>query len=179
MSCWRQPSAICCETLPECLWRNRFAENASGAGPGDRRSIRVRYYLQTHGLNVVNDIDIRYVGSQESSVMNVFHGDTAAGATWPPPWRALSKERPELRQQLKVIWKTEPLPNNGLVVRDNVPDEITNQVTELMVNLHKHNDGRKILERMELSQFEIASDQTYQPVIDFIRIFEESVRPIK
>lgn len=138
-----------------------------------------QYYLQTHGLNVMKDIDIRYVGSQESSVMNVFLGDSAAGATWPPPWHALSKERPELEKELKVIWKTEPLPNNGLVVRDNVPDEITQQVASLMNNLHKNKEGQAILARMELSHFESATNETYQPVIDFVSVFSKTVRPIK
>ncbi len=31
-----------------------------------------QYYMQTHGLDVTKDIDIRYVGSQESSIMSVF-----------------------------------------------------------------------------------------------------------
>ena len=137
-----------------------------------------QYYLQTHGLNVTRDVDIRYVGSQESSIMNVYLGDTTAGSTWPPPWRALSKERPELEKDLKVIWKTKPLPNNGLVVRDDVPVEITRQVSKLLLNLHKHTEGKQILTRMELSRFEEAEDGTYQPVIDFIKVFQKTVRPI-
>jgi phosphonate transport system substrate-binding protein len=56
-----------------------------------------QYYLQQEGLDVMNDIDVRYVGSQESSIMNVMLGETIAGATWPPPWIAMSKERPELQ----------------------------------------------------------------------------------
>ena len=52
-----------------------------------------QYYLQNNGLNVMTDIENHYVGSQESSIMNVFLGETSAAATWPPPWLALSKER--------------------------------------------------------------------------------------
>jgi phosphonate transport system substrate-binding protein len=80
-----------------------------------------QYYLQTHGLDVNRDIAINYVGSQESSIMNVFLGNAAAGGTWPPPWKALAKERPQLLEEMDVKWQTEPLPNNGLVVRNDVP----------------------------------------------------------
>jgi len=138
-----------------------------------------QYYLQTHGLDIMKDIDIRYVGSQESSIMNVMLGDTIAGATWPPPWRALSKERPKLAKELKVIWQTSPLPNNGLIVRDDVDSNIAKQVKERLLALHNHEDGTRWLKKMELSQFETATNQTYQPVIEFLSIFHKTVRPIK
>lgn len=138
-----------------------------------------QYYLHTHGINVMKDIETRYVGSQESSIMNVFLGDTIAGATWPPPWRALVKERPELAEQMEIVWKTDPLPSNGLVVRDDVPDAILQQVSKLMMEMHTHDEGKKILGAMELSKFEVATNATYQPVVDFIRVFNREVRPTK
>jgi phosphonate transport system substrate-binding protein len=138
-----------------------------------------QYYLQTHGLDVMQDVDNRYVGSQESAVMNVFLKQTHAGATWPPPWRALSKARPELKAALKVIWRTDPLPNNGLVVLSDVPDSVAKRVHDLMVHLHEHERGQRILEAMQLSRFENADNATYQPVRDFIKIFEQKVRPLR
>jgi len=137
-----------------------------------------QYYLQTHGVDVINDLDNRYVGSQESSIMNVYHGDTSAGSTWPPPWIALSKERPELARELKVIWQTEPLCNNSLVVLPTVSNEVVDQVQSLLVNLHKSDEGKRILERMTLSRFEIADNETYQSVRDFISVFSSTVRPL-
>jgi len=137
-----------------------------------------QYYLQTHGVNVMNDLDNRYVGSQESSIMNVYHGDTSAGSTWPPPWAALSKERPELAQELKVIWQTDPLPNNGLVALTTVPEDIVNQVQSLLVNLHKSDAGKVILKRINLSRFESANNKTYQPVREFVATFSNTVRTL-
>lgn len=137
-----------------------------------------QYFLQTHGLEVMKDTNIRYVGSQESSIMNVYLGDVAAGSTWPPPWRALAKERPELAEALEVKWSTAPLPNNGLVVRHDVPEEIEKQVASLLFSLHTHEQGRKWLRRMELSRFEKATNQTYAPVLKFLKDFNTTVRPI-
>lgn len=135
-----------------------------------------QYYLHSHGLNVLKDLDSRYVGSQESSIMNVFLGETDAGATWPPPWLALSKERPELAEQLEIKWQTSPLPNNGLVVRQDIPDNIVEQVKQLLFQLHTHPRGRAILDKMELSRFEPADNQTYQTVVDFIDTFTHEIR---
>ncbi|MCI5121056.1 MAG: phosphate/phosphite/phosphonate ABC transporter substrate-binding protein [Candidatus Electrothrix sp. AUS4] len=141
-------------------------------------SMMPQYYLQTHGLNVMTELDNRYVGSQESSIMNVFLGQTQAAATWPPPWKALSTERPELAEQLRVIWQTEPLLNNGLVVLPEVPDTVTQQVITLLTNLHTHEQGRNILKPMELSCYERASNDTYLPVRAFLIKFAEEVRPL-
>jgi len=138
-----------------------------------------QYYLHTHGIDVMKDIEIRYVGSQESSIMNVFLGDTLAGATWPPPWQALVKERPELADQMEIKWQTDPLPNNGLVVRDDVPQDVVEKVSELVFNMHTTEKGKIILQRMGLSKFEQADNNTYQAVVDFVKIFSESVRPVK
>jgi len=138
-----------------------------------------QFFMQTHGIDVMNDIDIQYVGSQESSIMNVYLGNVAAGSTWPPPWKALSKERPELAEALVVKWSTSPLPNNGLVVRNDVPEEIVNQVASILFSLHTHEQGRKWLSRMELSRFEQADNETYAPVVEFLRDFNRAVRPIE
>jgi phosphonate transport system substrate-binding protein len=137
-----------------------------------------QYYLQQHGLNVMSDIDIKYVGSQESSIMNVMLGNTLAGATWPPPWRALSKERPELAKELRVIWQTSSLPNNSFVVRDDIKVAIVNKVKKLLLNLHHQQQGKKWLAKMELSKFEEANNNTYLPVVKFLKRFNKEVRKI-
>ena len=138
-----------------------------------------QYYLYEKGLDINKDIDIKYVGSQESSIMNVFVGNTVAGATWPPPWLALSKERPELLEHLEVKWETDPLLNNGFVVRKDIDPAIVDQVSKILFNLHKSDSGRSILDRMELSQFETASDETYLPVKAFLKKFKSHIRDIE
>ncbi|SEH06347.1 ABC transporter%2C phosphonate%2C periplasmic substrate-binding protein [Candidatus Venteria ishoeyi] len=138
-----------------------------------------QWYLYSHGLNILEDIENRYVGSQESSIMNVYLKQTLAGATWPPPWRAFAKERPEVAQALEIKWQTQPLPNNGLVVRKDVPQALVDAVGSLLFQLHTHETGRQILAAMELSRFEAANYATYQPVREFLKKFEQQVRPIR
>jgi len=138
-----------------------------------------QYYLHTHGLDVMKDVRSSYVGSQESSIMNVFFGDVAAGATWPQPWKALLKERPELERELVVKWQTDTLPNNGLVVRDDVPEHVVAKVATLLFELQHNEQGQAWLKKMELSHFEPATNDTYSPVKLFIEKFDAEVRPVK
>ncbi|MBS4095724.1 MAG: phosphate/phosphite/phosphonate ABC transporter substrate-binding protein [Sulfuricella sp.] len=134
-------------------------------------------FLHERGLPV-SGYEARYVGSQESSIMNVYLGDTAAGATWPPPWIAFKKDHHDIAEQLKILWMTEPLLNNGLVARDDFPPELLKKVADILFTLHDSTEGRDLLARLPLSRFEAANDATYQPVSDFIGHFTRTVRPL-
>jgi phosphonate transport system substrate-binding protein len=136
-----------------------------------------QHFLHEHGLPI-GAYAARYVGSQESSIMNVYLGDAAAGATWPPPWIAFQKDHPEQAAQLKVQWNTESLPNNGLVARDDFPPALLNKVAAILYSLHDSAAGRALLERLPLSRFEPADAATYQPVRDFVAHFSQTVRPL-
>ncbi len=137
-----------------------------------------QYYLHTHGLDVNRDIRNVYVGSQESSIMSVYLGNVAAGATWPVPWLAFLREQPEKARELEVKWETETLPNNSLVARDDVPPQIVEQVGVVLFALHTNEQGRSMLERVPLSRFEPATDGTYDVVREYIRHFSAAVRPV-
>lgn len=137
-----------------------------------------QYYLHTHGLDVNHDIENLYVGSQESSIMNVYLGEVAAGATWPLPWQAFQKEQPDKARALELKWETPPMINNGVVVRDDVPPEIAQRVAQLLDTLHTTEEGRAILARVPLSRFELADDGRYRVIEDFLRTFSQTVRPL-
>lgn len=138
-----------------------------------------QWFLHEQGLDVMEETRSLYVGSQESSIMNVYLGNSAAGATWPPPWRAFARERPEIAAQLEVRWETDPLPNNSMVVREDVPAEVVETVTDVLVTLPDSEAGRSILAGMESDGFVTADNATYDPVRDFIRRFEAEVRTIR
>ena len=138
-----------------------------------------QWYMLQNGLDVNHDITNSYVGSQESSIMNVFLGKSAAASTWPPPWKAFIKERPEVARQVEIKWQTPPLPNNGLVVRDDVPQALVDTVSQIIFSMQNDEEGAKILSAMELSRYEKANDATYDRVREFLRNFEAHVRPIR
>ena len=138
-----------------------------------------QYYLHTHGVDVNKDIENRYVGSQESSILSVLRGHVAAGATWPIPWKTFSAEHPEMASQLEIKWQTEPLQNNGWVVRKDVPLPVAEKFKALLFGLSDSDQGKRMLDRLPVSRFEPAIDETYQPVRDFLKIFSNQVRPIE
>ncbi len=138
-----------------------------------------QYYLHTHGIDVNRDVENLYVGSQESSIMNVLRGHVAAGATWPVPWKTFQQENPKLAAQLEVKWQTESLPNNGWVVRNDVSPALAKAVGTALVGMSATQAGRAMLERLGITHFEHATNETYKPVQQYLKVFSETVRHIE
>jgi len=139
-----------------------------------------QYYIQTHGVDVMKETDSKYVGSQESAMMNVYLGQTKAAGTWPPPWKEFQKQRPEVANQLKVIWDTEPLVALGLVVLPKIPDTISKQVIQLLTTPDEHGQGLEMLWRSEFSAIvRPANNETYFVVREFLENFDREVRPLQ
>lgn len=141
--------------------------------------IMPQFFLHGHDLDVNTDIENRYVGSQESSIMNVYMGLAAAGATWPPPWRAFQKDHPQEASELMLIWETEPLVNNSVMVRDDIPRQLREQVHKLLLELEGAPEGISILAGMETTRFLPATNRDYDIVRKYISRFEEEVRPVE
>jgi phosphonate transport system substrate-binding protein len=136
-------------------------------------------FLQQAGLNVVKDTKSVYVGSQESSIMNVHQGLVDVGVTWIPPWRLFQKEQPELARDLKVIWETPSLVNNSVMVRDDVPEDVVLALTQSLLGLSTSDSGQQVLSASFTKAFYPATNADYEPVSAFIKQFEAAVRPIE
>jgi len=141
-------------------------------------TIMPKFYLHQQGLNVKKDIRPRYVGSMESSLLNIQMGAVAAGTAYPPAWRMFQQQQPNLARELKVIWKTDPLPDNSLMARDDIPAELVNRVADTLLNMRQTTEGLKALNNMDLSAFIPANNDTYLPVRTFITQYETQIGPV-
>jgi phosphonate transport system substrate-binding protein len=142
-------------------------------------AIMPQYFLYTHGIDINQHTENVYVGSQESSIMNVYLSNVTVGATWPPSWRSFKKDNPEQAKQLKVVWQTPSLINNSVMIRDDVPDKISKQIQSLLINLGDSEHGQVILTGMETARITSANDEDYDVVRTYIKNFEDKVRPVE
>ncbi len=139
--------------------------------------IMPQYFLHRQGIDVNKDIQNAYVGSQESSIMNAYLGKSAAGATWPPPWRLFQRDHPAEAEQLELIWETPPLLNNSVMLRDDVPAAVGEVIRKILLDLAQTPEGQKILAGMATARFHAADDASYAKVRDYVATFEREVRP--
>lgn len=140
--------------------------------------IMPQYYLFQHGLDINKDITNAYVGSQDSSIENVYRKMTAAGATWPPPWRAYQAEHPDKAAELRVIWETEPLLNNALMIRDDFPPDLEKSILKFLFALPDTPEGQALLSNMGIDGFHPATRADYEAIRGYLANFQRQVRPI-
>ena len=133
-------------------------------------------FLIKNGLDLFKETKSIYVGSQESSIMSVYLKTSQAGATWPPPWNSFVQTHPDKAKDLEIMWQTDTLPSNGLVVREDIPQALVDEVKRLLFSLHENEEGRTILAGIGLSRFESANEATYEPVKKFLQKFTLEVR---
>jgi phosphonate transport system substrate-binding protein len=137
-------------------------------------TLMTKLFLKKLGLDVDRDAQPTYVGSLESSVMNVYQGLTKAGGAWPPTWEALRREKPEVIEALRVSWRTPPISSLAVVARDDVPPRHVALVRSVLLKLHESERGRGILQRLDLPRFEAADASRYEAVRAFLREYEHA-----
>jgi len=142
-------------------------------------TIMPQYYLHTHGLDIKRDIENLYVGSHQSSIMNVYLGNVAAAGVRRPSWELFKRKHPDQARELVAQWETEPLSNVGVVARDDVPPQVAALVAQLLNTLHTTEEGRTILARIPLSRFELADDAHYRELESFLHKVYRAVRPLE
>ncbi|MFI5335272.1 MAG: phosphate/phosphite/phosphonate ABC transporter substrate-binding protein [Opitutales bacterium] len=141
--------------------------------------IMPQWHLHTHGIDVNKDLTNLFVGSQESAIMNTCLGLADAGVTWPPPWRSFQREHPREAAQLMVLDETPPLINNSVMVRNDVPAAIRDQLRQLLLTLHETAEGRAILAGFETERFLPGSAADYDVVRAYVARFEREVHRIE
>jgi len=133
------------------------------------------YFLHENGLDVKNDIKLKFVGSQFSSIMNAYTGDAIAAATWPPPWEQWQRENPKMAEEMEVVWITKPLVNNGFVVKSSIDGTISSEVARALVELDKTEKGAEILRNAGFEGFEYADETRYVPVKKFLESYDKAI----
>ena len=140
--------------------------------------IMPQYFLHQSGINIARDIQNLYVGSQESSIMSAYHSQSAAAATWPPPWRLFQRDHPQEAAALKVMWETPPLLNNSVMARDDVPAAVSQAVRRVLLALADNPAGAAVLSGMQTARFHAADNAAYAVVSDYVARFEKDVRVV-
>lgn len=142
-------------------------------------SMMPQYYLFKKGFNLKKDITVKYVGSQESSILSVYHNESSAGATWPGAWNLFKEDRPEIASKLKELIRTDSLPSNGLVANNQLDAETVLKIKKAILEINTTDEGLFVLKKLQLSKFVEADNSTYKKVDEFIKKFETAIERIE
>jgi phosphonate transport system substrate-binding protein len=132
-------------------------------------------YLHQHGVDVAREVTIRYVGSQFSSLLTAFSGEADACGSTVRFWRIWSRDNPAKAAEMEVLWRTEPLPHNGVVARRDVPPDLARRVAAALAGMDKDPSVDQSRFTEDQAHFELATDATYQPMRDFLVRYDQEI----
>lgn len=138
-------------------------------------AMMTQFFLHEHSLNVKKDIHNLYVGSQESAILNVYLKKSDAAGTWPPSWKNFIAQNPNIAKELMIKWQTPSLVNNGIIARNDVPPSVIHEISDILFDMDKNEEGKKALNRLYINKFEYADLQTYEPAKNFLKKFNTEI----
>ncbi|MBB3212330.1 phosphonate transport system substrate-binding protein [Herbaspirillum sp. Sphag1AN] len=133
-------------------------------------------YLQQHGINVQTDITNLYVGTHNSSIMNTYLSQSSISATWPAAWEAFEQSNPKEAAQMQVLWKTNSLIQNPIIVRNDIPQAVGERVAQLLTSLQDSDPGRQILHDINTRAFIRSQDKDFDVVRRFLQDYNTQVK---
>lgn len=121
-----------------------------------------------------------FAGKHDSVVLAVYQKKVDAGATfYTPPdddgtpkdarW-LLRTQHPDVYDKVKILQLTEPIPNDPLVFRKDVPEEIKNKIVDSLTRYIKTPEGAKVLKDLyHITDFKVATDADYEAVRSYLK----------
>lgn len=124
--------------------------------------------MRSQGIDPARDIQRLYVGSQESSMMAAIQGESEAASTWLQPWRDFQSDHPALAERLRVLVITPPLVNNAVMVRNDLPAALRDELAQVLVSMHLSAGNSPALGAARIRRFHPANNATYDVVAQYL-----------
>ncbi|MDO8958531.1 MAG: phosphate/phosphite/phosphonate ABC transporter substrate-binding protein [Rhodocyclaceae bacterium] len=121
-------------------------------------SMMIRADLENkYGIKIVP----RYVHTHDSVYLNVVLGQAAAGGT---QQKTLAEMQPAIREQLRVLYKTEEVTAHPISAHPRVPAAVRKKVQDAFLRLGETAQGKALLATIPYKQIGVARLEDYEPI---------------
>lgn len=107
------------------------------------------------------DFTPRYVSSHDSVYLNVARGFMPAGGG---VMRTFNNTDPKVREQLKVLWKTDGYTPHALATHPRVTQQQRQKLLDALLAMSSDPEGVKLLKSINFKQFDAASNSDWDDV---------------
>jgi len=87
---------------------------------------------------------IIFAGGHPQAALAVYQGTVDGAATFIDARDGLVAANPDIKTKTKVIDTAGPIPNDGVALRKDFPDDVGKQVKQALVDYSKTDDGKKV-----------------------------------
>ena len=137
-----------------------FVEQASASG-----YIFPAVQLLDAGLDPTTDIDPIFSGGHDNSVIAVCNGDAPIGVSFNDARTILEEGDCENMDNVVVFALSPEIPNDGVAVRGELPDELKQQIADALIAYAETDEGKEVLDSVyEIDEFAPADLEAFDIV---------------
>ena len=89
-----------------------------------------------------------FAGSHNNVVLAVYQGRADAGSVFEDARATVQKTMPDVMQKVKVVWKSDPIPNDTVSFRRELPAEVRDRVTKALLRFSEQPAGLDALKTL-------------------------------
>ena len=102
-----------------------------------------------------------FTGSHDNSIKSVADRITDAACVDSIVYDILTIQKNQFVLKTKIIKKSPPFGIPPVIVRNNIEPEIKNKLQNILLNMHKDNEGKFVLRKIFIEKFIIPEDKIY------------------
>jgi ABC-type phosphate/phosphonate transport system substrate-binding protein len=96
----------------------------------------------------------------------VLNKEADLGAAKSSVFNMLARKDDRIKNNLKIIVKSEEFPSNVLVLRKDLPKEIIDRLRSVLLNMDTNSDGKAALKKFDAMKFIKARESDYHATLD-------------
>ncbi len=121
--------------------------------------------LIENGIDPEAGIEPLFTGGHDAAVIAVYQGDAQFGVSFEDARTTVQEEFPDVGQQVIVFNYTEEIPNDGVTVRNELPDDLKEDIKNAFLSYAETEEGQEVLNSIyEIDGFAEVSPGVYDVV---------------
>ena len=104
--------------------------------------------LKNAGIDYTKDITQRFAGSHDGVIAGLYNGDAKFGVTYDDARRTLRKTNADVGEKVIAFAITEEIPNDVIAVRTDLPEDIKQQIYDILAEYIATEEGRAIMDEI-------------------------------
>jgi phosphonate transport system substrate-binding protein len=161
----RKGTAKTLNDLKGKIWAYPDAASTSGY-------IFPKAYMIKNGINPDKFFKDRIqTGSHDNAILAVYNKEADLATTFEGAENRLIKEYKDIKDKLEVIAYTDSIPNDGIVIRANLDNQLKEKIKKVFLELNNDEEALKILKEVySWDGLVVANDKDYDVVREVMKL---------
>lgn len=131
-------------------------------------------FLQTeYNINPDTDMDAIFAGSHDAAVLAVYNEDVDVAASFEDARTAIERDFPDVMDEVCVLGYTSEIPNDGIVVRAGLDEDLKAQIAQALIDIAETEEGKALTDELfNVTAFAPVDPGVYDVVREVSRIFQ-------